>query len=256
MGNEIFISYSRKDIAFVYEILDCLRGRGIDPWFDLEDIPPATPWEEEMLLGVQFCSNFIFIISPDSINSEPCLKELSCAIRHNKRLIPILYRMVNPSLIHPALGELNWIFFDDLELGINRLMQVIHAQKGSLPGLTNRVQACLDIFCGEDSRFDFPLYGDCYWIGRNPMPSSRVARAIILPDPSRFISRFHLELKAEQGKWRIYDRSRNGFYCFPNCPEHLKPNSKVFLGEAAYFVYKELVSQSDDKEPDESPTVT
>ena len=63
--NETFICYARRDAAFVKRLLEALKTTGIDPWIDTEDIPAAAQWRQEVLIGIQFCYNFIYIISPN-----------------------------------------------------------------------------------------------------------------------------------------------------------------------------------------------
>ena len=46
---DVFVSYSRKDGAFVHELYDVLAAAGRDVWVDWEDIPPASQWEQDDL---------------------------------------------------------------------------------------------------------------------------------------------------------------------------------------------------------------
>ena len=39
-----FVSYSRRDSAFVRRLVDALTERDITVWLDEEDIPPAARW--------------------------------------------------------------------------------------------------------------------------------------------------------------------------------------------------------------------
>jgi hypothetical protein len=41
---DIFISYSRRDSAFVHTLNDVLAERGRNIWVDWEDIPPSADW--------------------------------------------------------------------------------------------------------------------------------------------------------------------------------------------------------------------
>lgn len=69
-------------------------------------------WRQEIADGILKANTFLFILSPDSVKSKECQRELEYALEHNKRLVAIVYQAVNSELVHPALSALNWIFFD------------------------------------------------------------------------------------------------------------------------------------------------
>lgn len=89
-----FLSYSRKDKAFVNQLYATLESQGFQVWVDWEDIPPSVDWMREIEQGIRSADNFVLIISPDSITSRVCYIELQYALSLNKHLIPVLYRDV------------------------------------------------------------------------------------------------------------------------------------------------------------------
>src|SRR5690242_20572022 len=128
--NEIFISYSRKDLKFVQNLVDSLKAQGINPWFDLEDIRPAVQWQQEILIAVQACHNFIYVLSPNSVTSEYCEWELNHALGHNKRIIPVLASPLTMDVIPYPIRELNWISFSDFDKGRNLLIETLESPHG------------------------------------------------------------------------------------------------------------------------------
>ncbi|MFB2939366.1 TIR domain-containing protein [Aerosakkonemataceae cyanobacterium BLCC-F154] len=125
---DIFISYSRKDKEFVKSLHETLMKLRRDVWVDWEDIPLTADWKQEIYVGIEGTDNFLFILSPDSINSQYCNEELEYAIKNHKRLVPILYRDVNPEDVHPTLAALNWIFIrneDDFHSNFQKLLDAI-----------------------------------------------------------------------------------------------------------------------------------
>jgi hypothetical protein len=77
------------------------------------------------LAAIEGADTFVFVLSPDSIASEVCGREMALAAEHNKRMVPIVGRDVSPETVPEALAKLNWIFFretDDFEKAIDILI--------------------------------------------------------------------------------------------------------------------------------------
>ena len=108
---DVFISYSRKDGDFVKALHAALADRGRDVWVDWEDIPPAWDWKEELSSGIDSASALVFVISPDSLASEVCARELDQALARGKRVIPVVRQEPDGSVVPPPLADRNWIFF-------------------------------------------------------------------------------------------------------------------------------------------------
>jgi len=125
---DIFISYSRRNKEFVSGLCKALIEANLKIWVDWNDIPPAEDWRQEIYRGIEASNNFVFIISSHSIASKVCAEELSHAIKHGKRLIPIVREDVGYDHVHPELGRINWIFFregDDFDSGLEKLISAI-----------------------------------------------------------------------------------------------------------------------------------
>ena len=232
--NETFISYSRKDLAFAQRLFQALKAVGIDPWLDQEDIPAAAKWRQEILVGIQFCHNFIYIISPTSVVSEHCDAELDYALALNKRIIPIVFRLAE--YIRSSLGELNWIFFEDFNEGFAKLLDLLDSPLGFTFG--DRLDSQITIGDKLGNR-TFPLYRNQYRIGRNPSAKFGEAGLIFLGD--EYVSRTHATLKRGDGRWLLidgylefnergrpanYKPSNNGIYV-----ERINARNKVIASE-------------------------
>ena len=111
--DEVFISYSRKDKEFVRRLDEELKRRDREAWVDWEGIPPGDTWEKTIYGAIEASNTFIFVLTPDSIASEVCGKEIAHAAANNKRLVPIVHRDVAADRVPKSLGELNWIFCRD-----------------------------------------------------------------------------------------------------------------------------------------------
>src|SRR5260370_1373989 len=104
-----FISYSRGDQAFALQLVGALVQRGSTAWLDRNDVLPAGELREDIQARIEEAGAFLFLLSPDSIISEECKKELGYAVSCGKKLIPVLRRNVNNDLVPQALRGLDRI---------------------------------------------------------------------------------------------------------------------------------------------------
>ena len=88
--SDVFISYSRKDIAFARLLNEALEESELETWIDWQDIPPSVDWLAEVYAAIEQADTFVFLISPDSVASEVCGYEVEHAVAHNKRLVPVV----------------------------------------------------------------------------------------------------------------------------------------------------------------------
>src|SRR5437667_627953 len=127
-SQEVFISYSRKDKELVGRLDEALKRRDREAWVDWEGIPPGDTWEKTIYGAIEASHTFIFVLTPDSIASEVCGREIAHAAANNKRLVPIVHRDVAADRVPKSLGELNWIFFrasDDFEEATDTLIRAL-----------------------------------------------------------------------------------------------------------------------------------
>jgi WD40 repeat protein len=122
---DLFISYSRKDKDFVRRLDESLKSRGREAWVDWEDIRPTEDFMQAIYGAIEGVDTFVFVLTPDSVASVVCGREIAHAAAHNKRMVPIVARDVNADTVHEALAKLNWIFCrenDDFEKAADTLI--------------------------------------------------------------------------------------------------------------------------------------
>ena len=115
LSADIFISYSRKDIAFARLIRASLQSSGLDTWIDWDRIPVGERWWDEICQAIERTHIFMFVISSSSLGSPVCRDEIGQALKNHKRIIPILVDHLTPEAVHkfvPGLPELNWVIFE------------------------------------------------------------------------------------------------------------------------------------------------
>ena len=126
--SDVFISYSRRDIDFVRHLFDQLTARDREPWADWQDIPPTADWLAEIYSGIEAANTFLFVISPDSVASEICTLEIEHAVKHNKRLVPVVWKDAEDNQVHSAMTAHNWVFLraeDDFEANFELLIDAL-----------------------------------------------------------------------------------------------------------------------------------
>ena len=89
---QVFISYSRKDLAFVERLAKKLRNAGLDVWYDLSDLEVGTRWGKEIQKAIQQSRYFIVVLSPNSTESEWVEREFLYADNHNLKIVPLVYK--------------------------------------------------------------------------------------------------------------------------------------------------------------------
>ncbi|MBI1877191.1 MAG: TIR domain-containing protein [Chloroflexi bacterium] len=95
-GQDVFISYSTKNLDFVQQLYQKLSGRGLSVWFDKQSIEGATQWRESIVTGIMNCKVFLLVLSPESAASDNVRKELDLAEHHKKKIFPLMWRDANP----------------------------------------------------------------------------------------------------------------------------------------------------------------
>lgn len=133
-SGSVFISYSRKDKAFVQQLNDALDNAGVQAWVDWEGIELASDWMETITNAIQGTDAFIFVISPDSLKSKVCADELELGIQLNKKLIPVLYRdPTKTSTMHEKIKSTNWVYLrkqDSFDETIPKLVESVNTDLG------------------------------------------------------------------------------------------------------------------------------
>lgn len=148
----LFISYSRKDTDFVRRLYDALASESLESWVDWEGIPPADDWLRKIHAAIEGADAFVFVMSPDSLDSRVCGDEIAHAVKHNKRLIPVVWR--DPDTTRERAPEppeilkrLNWIFLrggDDFGAGLGKLISAIRTDLEWVAAHTRLLQRAIE----------------------------------------------------------------------------------------------------------------
>jgi len=84
----LFVSYSHRDTASVYPILDTLYDNKYRLWYD-ESCETGNDFRDELKNKIEGSSGVILFVSEASMNSPFCGMEILCAKEKNKRIFPV-----------------------------------------------------------------------------------------------------------------------------------------------------------------------
>jgi len=105
----LFISYRhiREDRPVIEEIVEVLRHAKYIVHIDTE-IKAGDIWKDRLLEWIKQCEIFVFLITPEAIESEMCKWEYSKAIELGKKMFPILLRETSIPASFEGLREIHW----------------------------------------------------------------------------------------------------------------------------------------------------
>src|SRR5205823_4213459 len=91
-------------------------------------IPPGEEWWPSIVRGIDAANAFIFVLSPDSVQSQVCRREIEQAQSSGKRMVPVVCRNIDGLEIHPAIAKLNYVYLrteEEQRENIGRMFQVL-----------------------------------------------------------------------------------------------------------------------------------
>ncbi len=110
---DAFISYARKDSDVASRVRRALGERGLAVWIDVEGIVAGADWDERIRRALEGCAAFVFLISPASVESAVCQRELRQAVEAHKLIIPVAVHPVAPELLATQLAPAGTISIRD-----------------------------------------------------------------------------------------------------------------------------------------------
>ena len=88
MANEVFISYSRKDLERVRKIKSEIDQQvGIDCWMDLDGIASDKQFVKVIINAIKLHDTMLFMLTENSMQSRWALREIGFAEREEKRIV-------------------------------------------------------------------------------------------------------------------------------------------------------------------------
>ena len=84
----VFVCYAHGDADGVYPQITALREAGFNIWYD-EGISPGSRWSDALARHIQRCSVFLYFVTPRSVQSDNCLREVSFALDQRCRIVAV-----------------------------------------------------------------------------------------------------------------------------------------------------------------------
>ena len=101
----VFICHSSGDREFARRVVHDIAIKGYKVWFDEREMRPGESFYEKIQYAIRTSAWFLFILSPNSVGSKWCNRELNNAMeeeleRNRPYVIPLLYKRCNtPGLL-------------------------------------------------------------------------------------------------------------------------------------------------------------
>ena len=117
----IFVSYARVDKPYCIRIIETLHAH--DVWYD-QRLYAGQDWWKEILRRLDWCEVFVYLLSPDSVASLYCRRELEIALRLKRDIIPVL---INRETVLPENMK-EWQYVDLCDnLTVENVSQLLNA---------------------------------------------------------------------------------------------------------------------------------
>ena len=105
----VFVCYAHVD-EDVYPEIRWLQDQGVNVWYD-EGISAGKVWRAEIAEAIRLASKFLYYVSPTSLQSEHCNREVNYALDKGVEIVPVY---LDDSKLTP-----------ELDLALNRV-QALH----------------------------------------------------------------------------------------------------------------------------------
>lgn len=122
------MSYSRKDDSKAEIIINALQKYNVVTWVDKQDVPKGEEITPSLFQGIDESTVFVFLISPDSVESDWCKQEIEYA-KKNKKIVPVYIAETQQDRIPESIKSRNYVFcrdnLDNFEQSIHEIYDAI-----------------------------------------------------------------------------------------------------------------------------------
>jgi hypothetical protein len=108
MTKNIFMSYSRRELGFVDDLVPKLEGEGYHVWLDYRALVPGAPWDVQIEKGLKDADTVLLVVSKAALASKYVTLEWRHFLEMNKRVILLIFEAVD---LPEELKKYEWIDF-------------------------------------------------------------------------------------------------------------------------------------------------
>ncbi len=105
---QVFICYARRDFPFVRDVARAVTEQGMRVWFDVLDMAAGENYVKEIDAAIAASDCFVVVVSPYSMASAECQREITVAAGAGKRIAPLL---LQAAVMPDDLRLRQWIDF-------------------------------------------------------------------------------------------------------------------------------------------------
>ncbi|NJO17134.1 MAG: toll/interleukin-1 receptor domain-containing protein [Thioploca sp.] len=131
LTTDMFICYEDQDKTIRDTVVQSLSRYAKTCWTHDHDIQKGESYDRAIERGIEGADNLLFFISPTSVASEYCQRELAHALRYHKRIIPLLIIPTPISERPDLLRSLQYIDFTnntcqaDYDSHLNEILHIL-----------------------------------------------------------------------------------------------------------------------------------
>jgi hypothetical protein len=112
---DVFLCYNSVDIEYVKKIDEILNMLGILPWFDIRNLPPGKPWQDELQKKIPQINSAAVFLGKDGLGPWQDLEIKAFLTQFRTRYCPVIPVMLPNydllSEIPPFLNEMHMVDF-------------------------------------------------------------------------------------------------------------------------------------------------
>jgi hypothetical protein len=123
---DVYISYARKDEAWVKQFASALKEAGANVWSD-QELEPGERWQESLEAALRESNTLVVVLSPESVESRWTYAELGAAVAGGKKIIPVINQEVDLARAPMLLRKYTALREPSPEKAGKRVAQVIQA---------------------------------------------------------------------------------------------------------------------------------
>jgi hypothetical protein len=115
----IFMSYSRRELGFVDDLVSKLEEKQYQVWLDYRILIPGSPWADQIDKGLKDADTVLLVVSKASLASEFVALEWRHFLETEKRVILLIFEAVD---IPTELEKYEWVDFrGSYQVGLKEL---------------------------------------------------------------------------------------------------------------------------------------